>query len=57
MIQYVLDEYGPGVIRDLWMATAKMGGGQSLETAFHSVLDVTRTDIEQAIVNTVLNCE
>jgi hypothetical protein len=49
--------YGIGVIRDLWLATARIGGGASLDTAIKNILNTSRTEIEQSLVDSVLNCE
>jgi len=57
MIQYIVDTYGIGVVRDLWVATARIGGGVSLDTAIKSVLGTSRTEIEKILVDSVLNCE
>ncbi len=57
MIQYIIDTYGIGVIRDLWLATARIGGGASLDTAIKNILNTSRTEIEQSLVDSVLNCE
>lgn len=57
MIQFVIDTYGVGVIRDLWLATARIGGGLSLDTAFVNILDTSRTEIETELVESVLSCE
>ncbi|MFC2079406.1 hypothetical protein ACFLSZ_05465 [Candidatus Bipolaricaulota bacterium] len=57
MLQYIVDTYGVGVIRDLWVATARIGGGFSLDTALKNILDISRTDIEKTLLDTVLSCE
>ncbi len=57
MIQYIVDTYGVGVIRDLWLATARIGGGVSLDTAIKNILNTSRTEIEQSLIDSVLNCE
>ena len=57
MIQFVIDTYGVEVIRDLWLATARIGGGLSLDTAFRNILDTSRTEIETELIESVLNCE
>ncbi|MCK5827199.1 hypothetical protein KAH43_01640, partial [Candidatus Bipolaricaulota bacterium] len=57
MILYIVETYGMGVIPDLWVATARIGGGVSLDTAIHNVLGISRTDIEQEVLDSVLICE
>lgn len=57
MISFISDTYGMGVIPDLWVATARIGGGVSLDTAIRDVLGTSRTDIEQALLDSVLICE
>ena len=57
MIQFVIDTYGVEVIRDLWLATARVGGGLSLDTAFANFLNTSRTQIETELIESVLNCE
>lgn len=57
MMMYVLETYGAEVIPPLWKATARIGGGQSLDSAFNDVLDTSRTRIESELVETVLDCE
>jgi len=57
MMAYMLDTYGADVIRALWLATARMGGGVSLDTALGNVLDTSRTEIERELIDSVLDCE
>jgi len=57
MIGYIVDTYGVDVIRDLWVATARIGGGVSLDTAIKNVLGTSRTEIEKILVDSVLICE
>jgi len=57
MIQFVIDTYGVEVIRNLWLATARIGGGLSLDTAFVNILNTSRTEIETELIESVLNCE
>ncbi len=57
MMMYVLETYTAKVIPLLWTATARIGGGKSLDSAFNDVLDTSRTGIESELVESVLNCE
>jgi len=57
MIQFVIDTYGVEVIRDLWLATARIGGGLSLDTAFANILNTSRNEIETELIESVLRCE
>lgn len=57
MIQYIVDTYGVDVIRDLWLATARIGGGVSLDTAIKNILSTSRTEIEKILIDSVLHCE
>ena len=57
MIQFVIDTYGVEVIRDLWLATARIGGGLSLDTAFVNILNTSRNEIETKLIESVLHCE
>jgi len=57
MIQLVLDTYGVEVIRDLWLATSRIGGGLSLDTALADILNTSRNEIEKELIESALNCE
>jgi len=57
MIQLVIDTYGLEVIRKLWLATARIGGGLSLDTALANILDTSWTEIEKELIEWVLDCE
>lgn len=57
MIGYIVDTYGVDVIRDLWVATARIGSGVSLDTAIKNILETSRTEIEKILVDSVLICE
>lgn len=57
MILYIVETFGMDVIPDLWVATARIGGGASLDTAIRNVLGISRTDIEQTLLDSVLICE
>lgn len=57
MIQLVIDTYGVEVIRELWHATARAGGGLSLDTALANILDTSWTEIENELFESVLDCE
>ena len=57
MMRYIVDMYGVDVIRALWLATARIGGGMSLDSAFQNILNISRTEIEKSLVDSVLNCE
>ncbi len=54
MIGYILDTFDVDVVRDLWVATARIGGGVSLDTAIQSTLGISRTQIERTLVDSVL---
>jgi hypothetical protein len=57
MIGFIVDTYGIDVIRDLWVATARIGGGVSLDTAIKNSLESSRSEIEGVLVDSVLVCE
>ena len=57
MIQLVIDTYGVEVIRELWHATARAGGGLSLDTALANILGTSWTEIENELFESVLDCE
>ncbi|MBU1049291.1 hypothetical protein KKG90_04620 [Candidatus Bipolaricaulota bacterium] len=57
MIGYILDTFGSDVVRGLWIATARIGGGVSLDTAIQSALGTSRTEIERTLVDSVLICD
>lgn len=57
MIRYVLDTYGLAVVRELWHATARLGGGMSFDSALLEFAGTSRRDIEQALLNSVLVCD
>lgn len=57
MMGYVVETYGVDVIRDLWYATARLGGSVSLDTALQQAVGMSRSTIEETLVNTVLVCD
>jgi hypothetical protein len=57
MILYIVETYGMDVIPALWVATARIGGGVSLDTAIRDVLGTSRTEIEKTLLNSALMCE
>jgi len=57
MVQYLLDEHGPELIRDLWYLTARSGGGRSLDRALSETVGMTVQEIETKLLSDVLDCE
>ena len=57
MVRYIVDTYGADVIRDLWAATARIGGGVSLDTALKDALNTSRSEIEAILLESILVCE
>jgi hypothetical protein len=57
MMDYVIDTYGLDVVSDLWYATARLGGGRSLDSAMLETIGTTRREIEGELLNAVLVCD
>jgi hypothetical protein len=57
MVWYVMDTYGVEAIRGLWAATARIGGGVSLDTALKNALNTSRSEIEAILLESILVCE
>ena len=57
MIRYLVDHHGLELIRDLWYATARLGGGMSIDSAILEYADTTRREIEEQLLNSVLVCD
>jgi hypothetical protein len=57
LVWYLVDTYGLDMIEDLWRATARLGGGMSLDSAMLELAGTSKREIEQALLNTVLVCD
>lgn len=57
MMQHVLDAYGQQIIRQLWRATARLGGGMSLDRALLELTGTSKRDIERTLLSSVLDCD
>jgi len=57
LIGHVIDEQGLEVVPELWRATARLGGGHSLDSALLEYAGTSRREIEEELLNTVLVCD
>jgi len=57
MIGYLVDIHGEGLVRELWRATARLGGGMSIDSAILEFAGTSRREIEGALLNSVLVCD
>ena len=57
IIRYLFDLHGQELIRELWHATARLGGGMSFDSALLEFAGTSRRDIEQVLLNSVLVCD
>jgi hypothetical protein len=57
MIRQVMDAHGPGVLRELWRATARLGGAMSFDSALLEYAGTSRREIEQTLLNSLLVCD
>jgi hypothetical protein len=57
MVRYLFDVHGQELIRELWHATARLGGGMSFDSAILELAGTSIRDIEQALLNSVLVCD
>jgi hypothetical protein len=57
IVRYLFDLHGQELIRELWHATARLGGGMSFDSALLEFAGTSRRDIEQALLNSVLVCD
>ena len=57
IVKYLFDVHGQELIRELWHATARMGGGMSFDSALLEFAGTSRRDIEQALLDSVLVCD
>ncbi len=56
-IGLALDRHGPEVIRALWAATARLGGGMSLASALEATVGTSWHGVEEELQNSVLVCD
>jgi hypothetical protein len=57
IVGYLFDVHGRELIRELWHATARLGGGMSFDSAILELTGTSRRDIEEALLNSVLVCD
>jgi hypothetical protein len=57
MVRRVMDAHGPGILRDLWQATARLGAAMSLDSALLEYAGTSRREIEETLLNSVLVCD
>ncbi len=57
IVRYLFDVHGQELIRELWHATARLGGGMSFDSALLEFAGTSRRDIEQALLDSVLVCD
>jgi len=57
MVRHLIDAYGLEIIPGLWRATARLGGGMSLDSAMLELAGTSRRDIERGLLNSVLVCD
>jgi len=57
LIGHVIDSQGLEIVPQLWRATARLGGGRSLDSALLEYAGTTRREIEEELLNTVLVCD
>ena len=56
MIDYLLHKFGPEALHRLWVLTSPVGSYLALDTAIAQVYGLTRSQIEKAIMQSVLEC-
>jgi hypothetical protein len=57
MVRYLVDLYGWDIVSELWRATARLGGGMSLDAALLECTGMSRREIQTALVGSVLDCD
>ncbi len=57
LIHYLIEAHGWETVRRVWEATAKLGGSMSLESALRELTEMSKQDIEQVLLDSVLVCD